>query len=86
MGPWPFSHGDLPQLTAGIERAQLQWGHGLSAMVTHTTLERLAAHMRASMGPWPFSHGDVVVRAKRRAFVVKLQWGHGLSAMVTHLP
>ncbi len=35
MGPWPFSHGDMATFNQKLAVVQaLQWGHGLSAMVT----------------------------------------------------
>src|SRR5438034_1207001 len=87
MGPRPCSHGNAATYLKGIlEHIVLQWGHGLSTMVT------LVEHLSelelgiASMGPQPFRHGNGVVFCCFNHPLKMPQWGHGLSAMVTGCP
>ena len=85
MGPRPFNSTVvtvLKLLKASRLYGVLQWGHGLSAMVTGPPAPRQGLEALASMGPRPCSHGNtydfytpVIARAQ-------LQWGHGLAAMV----
>ena len=83
MGPRPFSRGDVfVSLVNGIRPAELQWGHGLSAVETGADWSALKLPNLLQWG-----HGLSAVETsttdEREVLTAQLQWGHGLSAVET---